>query len=58
MTLGGILTEKPLLPLLTFIEKKLKKPRLAAALLSPTLNWHTVVSVHKAWNDVRHNDVN
>lgn len=41
LTLGGLVTEKTLSPILHQLVVA-GHPGLAAALLSPTLNWHTV----------------
>lgn len=41
LTLGGLLTEKNLRPILGMLVA-VGRPGLAAGLLSPTLNWHTV----------------
>lgn len=41
LTLGGLLNEKTLSPMLGMLVAA-GHPGLAAALLSPTLNWHTV----------------
>lgn len=52
LTLGGLVTEKTLKPILHILVSA-NKPGLAAALLSPTLNWHTVQAAKEEVNNLK-----